>query len=148
LLGAVSFAGMPYAVLMPVFAQSILHGGAQTLGVLMGCSGLGALIGALTLATRGGVRGLGRWVLTAAGAFGATLIVFFALTNVLAFGRAAGARRCVDDGSNGVVEHIDSVDGARCAQGARDGGLLHDVHGHGRSEHCGPDGWPNESVRR
>jgi MFS family permease len=76
LLGAVSFAGMPYAVLMPVFAQSILHGGAQTLGVLMGCSGLGALAGALTLATRGGVRGLGRWVLMAAASFGAFLIVF------------------------------------------------------------------------
>jgi MFS family permease len=76
LLGAVSFAGMPYAVLMPVFAQSILHGGAETLGVLMGCSGVGALAGALTLATRHGVRGLGRWVLTAAGAFGAALIVF------------------------------------------------------------------------
>jgi MFS family permease len=67
---------MPYAVLMPVFAQSILHGGAETLGLLMGCSGLGALGGALTLATRSGVRGLGRWVMAAAASFGIALILF------------------------------------------------------------------------
>jgi MFS family permease len=76
LLGAVSFAGMPYAVLMPVFAQSILRGGPETLGLLMGCSGIGALAGALTLATRTGVRGLGRWVSTAAAGFGVALILF------------------------------------------------------------------------
>jgi MFS family permease len=76
LLGAVSFAGMPYAVLMPVFARTVLHGGAETLGVLMGCSGAGALAGALTLATRSGVRGLGRWVVAAAAAFGVALILF------------------------------------------------------------------------
>src|SRR5262249_24616201 len=70
LLGVVSFSGMPYAVLMPVFAESILHGGARGLGLLMGCSGAGALAGALTLATREGVRGLGRWVVVAATAFG------------------------------------------------------------------------------
>jgi MFS family permease len=76
LLGAVSFAGMPYAVLMPVFAESILGGGARELGVLMGCSGAGALAGALTLATRQGVRGLGRWVVVAATAFGISLMLF------------------------------------------------------------------------
>ena len=76
LLGAVSFAGMPYAVLMPVFDETILHGGPEGLGVLMGCSGLGALAGALTLATRHGVRGLGRWVAVAATSFGISLILF------------------------------------------------------------------------
>ena len=76
LLGAISFAGMPYAVLMPVFAEQILHGGARELGLLMGCSGAGALAGALSLATRKSVRGLGRWVLTAAAAFGIALILF------------------------------------------------------------------------
>jgi MFS family permease len=76
LLGAVSFAGMPYAVLMPVFARSILGGGPQTLGLLTGCSGVGALAGALTLATRSGVRGLGRWVMVAAASFGVTLVLF------------------------------------------------------------------------
>ena len=51
LLGLVSLTGMPYAVLMPVFADQILHGGARGLGLLMGASGLGALGGALSLAS-------------------------------------------------------------------------------------------------
>jgi MFS family permease len=76
LLGLVSFAGMPYAVLMPVFAESILHGGARGLGTLMAASGLGALCGALSLAARQGVRGLGRWIATAAAAFGVALALF------------------------------------------------------------------------
>ena len=50
LLGVVSLTGMPYAVLMPIFADSILHGGARGLGILMAASGLGALGGALSLA--------------------------------------------------------------------------------------------------
>ena len=60
LLGLVSLVAMPYAVLMPVFADKILHGGARALGILMGATGVGALLGALTLASRTGVRGLGR----------------------------------------------------------------------------------------
>jgi MFS family permease len=76
LLGAVSFAGMPYSVLMPVFAESILHGGAKGLGLLMGASGLGALAGAISLVRRQGVRGLGRWVATASASFGVALIAF------------------------------------------------------------------------
>ncbi len=76
LLGVVSFAGMPYSVLMPVFAESILHSGPKGLGLLMGASGLGALGGALALVSRRGVRGLGRWVATAAAAFGIALMCF------------------------------------------------------------------------
>jgi MFS family permease len=76
LLGLVSLAGMPYAVLMPIFADEILHAGASGLGLLMGASGLGALLGALTLAARRQVRGLGRWVAYAAAAFGLSLIAF------------------------------------------------------------------------
>jgi MFS family permease len=76
LLGVISFAGMPYSVLMPVFAQNILHGGARGLGLLMGASGLGALGGALSLVRRSGVRGLGRWVAVASGSFGLALIAF------------------------------------------------------------------------
>src|SRR5690349_6490798 len=45
LLGLISLMGMPYAVLMPIFADQILHGGASGLGILMGASGLGALCG-------------------------------------------------------------------------------------------------------
>ena len=76
LLGVVSFMGMPYSVLMPIFADNILNGGARGLGILMGFSGLGALLGAITLASRQGVRGLGTWVMFAAGGFGVSLILF------------------------------------------------------------------------
>ena len=76
LLGLLSFAGMPYSVLMPVFAESILKQGPQGLGLLMGASGLGALGGALSLLMRRGVRGLGRWVAVSAAAFGIALVAF------------------------------------------------------------------------
>jgi MFS family permease len=76
LLGILSLTGMPITVLMPIFADRILHGGARGLGVLMGASGIGALAGALLLASRQSVKGLGRWVAISAGAFGISLIVF------------------------------------------------------------------------
>jgi len=76
LLGVVSVTGMPYAVLMPIFADRILHGGPRGLGVLMGATGVGALAATLTLAARRDVRGLGRWVLYASSGFGASLILF------------------------------------------------------------------------
>ena len=76
LLGLVSLMGMPYAVLMPIFADQILHGGASGLGILMGASGLGALAGALSLATRQSARGLGRWVALATAGFGISIICF------------------------------------------------------------------------
>jgi len=74
LLGIVSLTAMPYSVLLPVFADEILHGGAKTLGLLTGASGVGALIGALSLAARRGVKGLGRWIAVSTFAFGATLL--------------------------------------------------------------------------
>lgn len=76
LIGLVSLVAMPYAVLMPVFAAKVLHGNARTLGILMTSAGLGALIGALLLAARRGVSGLGRIVGLACGSFGAALILF------------------------------------------------------------------------
>lgn len=76
LLGLVSFVAMPYTVLMPIFADRILHGGARALGLLMGATGVGALFGALTLASKTGVRGLGRWVAFACAGFGVSLILF------------------------------------------------------------------------
>jgi MFS family permease len=76
LLGLVSLTGMPYAVLMPIFADQILHRGARGLGLLMGMAGAGALVGALTLATRKSIRGLGRWVALAALGFGVSLVLF------------------------------------------------------------------------
>ena len=76
LLGLVSLVGMPYVVLMPIFADQILHGGARGLGILMGATGVGALLGALTLAFRQGVKGLGRWVAWCCAGFGLSLMVF------------------------------------------------------------------------
>ncbi len=76
LLGLVSFTAMPYAVLMPLFADQILHGGPKALGLLMGCSGVGALIGALALAMRKTLKGLSVWVAISCAGFGAMLLLF------------------------------------------------------------------------
>jgi len=76
LLGLVSLTGMPYAVLMPIFADKILHSDARGLGVLMGSTGVGALAATLVMAARREVRGLGRWVNYASTGFGASLILF------------------------------------------------------------------------
>ena len=76
LLGLVSLVGMPYTVLMPVFATKILHGDASTLGVLMGATGIGALMGALLLASRTELHGLGRFVFISCAGFGGSLIIF------------------------------------------------------------------------
>jgi len=76
LLGTVSLFGMPYAVLMPVFASRVLHGGPHTLGFLMAATGVGALVGAIYLATRTSVLGLGRRLPWMVSLFGAGLIAF------------------------------------------------------------------------
>jgi MFS family permease len=90
LLGVVSATGMPYVVLMPIFADKILHGGGQglatligshdlgavRLGILMGAAGVGALLGALTLAVRSGVKGLSKLVTRCCAGFGLSLMLF------------------------------------------------------------------------
>jgi MFS family permease len=59
LVASVSLLGLPYTALLPIFAARVLRGGPQTLGYLMGASGTGALLGAITLASRRSVLGLG-----------------------------------------------------------------------------------------
>ncbi len=76
LLALVALVGMPYTVLMPLFAGRVLHGGPHTLGFLMGASGVGALISASWLATRKSVLGLGRVIPAMAATFGGALIGF------------------------------------------------------------------------
>jgi len=76
LIGLVSLVAMPYTVLMPVFADRILHGGARGLGILMGATGVGALFGALTLAAKTGIKGLGRWVTISCASLGISLFLF------------------------------------------------------------------------
>jgi MFS family permease len=76
LFAAISLMGMPFVVLMPIFAAQVLHGGPHTLGFLMGAMGVGALISALSLAARKSVRGLIRMIPIAAAVFGLGLIGF------------------------------------------------------------------------
>jgi len=76
LLALVSLTGMPYLVLMPVFAREILHGGSHTFGFLIGASGIGALTGALYLASRKDVLLVGRIIPLSAAIFGSGLIAF------------------------------------------------------------------------
>lgn len=76
LLALVSLVGVPYQVLMPVFARDVFHGGPHTFGFLVAMSGMGALAGALYLAGRKSVLGLGRIIAWAAGLFGLGIMAF------------------------------------------------------------------------
>ncbi len=76
LLALVSLMGMPYSVLVPVFAKEILHGGAHTFGFLMTAAGSGALVGTLYLASRQSVVGLGRVIVLATICFAAGIATF------------------------------------------------------------------------
>ena len=76
LFAVVSLMGMPFVVLMPIFAVKVLHGGPHTLGFLMGAMGVGALISALALAARKSILGLVRMIPMAATVFGLGLIGF------------------------------------------------------------------------
>jgi MFS family permease len=82
LLAVVSAAGTPYTVLMPAIAAQVLQGGPNTLGILMTATGVGALSGALYLASRETVVGLGRIIMYATLAFGAGLIAFSVTTSL------------------------------------------------------------------
>jgi MFS family permease len=76
LFAILSLMGWPYAVLLPIFAGQVLHGGPHTLGWLTGASGVGALTAALRLASRKSVVGLTRSIQIAAAVFGAGLVAF------------------------------------------------------------------------
>jgi predicted MFS family arabinose efflux permease len=76
LLALVNMTAMPLAVLLPVFATNVLQGGPDTLGLLTAAMGLGALLGALSLAYRKSVLGLGRQIAWASAVFGLSLIAF------------------------------------------------------------------------
>jgi MFS family permease len=76
LVASVSLLGVPFTVLLPVVATEVLGGGPRTLGFLMAATGFGALSGALYLAGRNSVLGLGRVIVIAATTFGAALVLF------------------------------------------------------------------------
>ncbi|HUQ81848.1 MAG TPA: MFS transporter [Gemmatimonadaceae bacterium] len=83
LLALVSTMGMPYSVLMPAIARNTLHGDSHTLGFLMTASGVGALAGALYLASRRTVLGLGKVIAIAACVFGTGLLLFAVSRNLV-----------------------------------------------------------------
>ncbi|MEK6407407.1 MAG: MFS transporter [Acidobacteriota bacterium] len=83
LVAFVSIFGLPYIVLMPIFASEVLKGGPRALGVLLGAAGAGALAGALTLAARRHVEGLGRVVALSVAALGSMLILFSLSRNLI-----------------------------------------------------------------
>ena len=76
LFALISLMGIPYVVLMPIFAAQVLHGGPHTLGFLMGAAGAGAMVSAVSLAARKNVRGLFRMIPVASTVFGMGLIGF------------------------------------------------------------------------
>jgi MFS family permease len=76
LFALLSLMGMPFMVLMPIFASNVLHGGPDTLGFLLGASGVGAFISAVSLALRKTVRGLTTMIQISAVLFGIGLICF------------------------------------------------------------------------
>jgi predicted MFS family arabinose efflux permease len=69
--------GFPYQMLLPVFASDAVFGvGARGLGLMSACTGIGALTGALAVASATGVRGKGRLQLAAGAGFGVSLLGF------------------------------------------------------------------------
>ena len=110
LFAVISLTGMPYLVLMPIFASKVLHGGPHTLGWLMGASGVGALFAAGRLALKKSVRGLTSGIQLAAFVFGAGLILFglsrnlwisLALMFVTGYGMMQGLA-----GSNTIIQTL------------------------------------------
>jgi MFS family permease len=72
----VSFFGLQYSVLMPIFADQIFHSGAHGLGILLGINGAGALCGALLMAAKRGLKGLSLWIAVAASVFSVAVMAF------------------------------------------------------------------------
>ena len=75
LLGLISFTGLRYEILMPVYVKEMLHGGPTQFGLLMGASGIGAIFGSLILAMFSNVRTLGDWAALASAGFGGSLVL-------------------------------------------------------------------------
>ena len=114
LFAVVSLMGMPFVVLMPIFAAQVLHGGPHTLGFLMGAMGVGALVSALSLAARKSVRGLIRMIPIAAAVFGMGLIGFglshvFWLSMLMVFVAGMGMMQGMA-ASNTIIQTLVSED--------------------------------------
>jgi MFS family permease len=114
LFAVISLMGIPYTVLMPVFASQVLHGGPHTFGFLMAAAGVGALVSAVLLALRKTVKGLLKMVPISAALFGAGLVAFgfshilwlsLALMLVVGFGMMQGMAA-----SNTIIQTLAPAD--------------------------------------
>ncbi|HYL10716.1 MAG TPA: MFS transporter [Candidatus Acidoferrales bacterium] len=76
MLSLLSLVVLPYSVLLPIFADSILHGGARGLGILMSAAGVGAVLGALHFAARTDYSGLAGWIAATSAGCGVSLMAF------------------------------------------------------------------------
>lgn len=76
LVAILSFFGMPYTVLLPIYAKEVFHGDAQTFGLLTAASGFGAIAAAVFLASRSSIAGFGRLIIFAGGLFAAAFFAF------------------------------------------------------------------------
>jgi predicted MFS family arabinose efflux permease len=76
LMAAATLANVPIVVLMPVFADAILHHGSRGLGFLTGAMGIGAMIGTLALARHTRLSGLPRVMALSGLAVGGTYLAF------------------------------------------------------------------------
>jgi MFS family permease len=110
LVSAANLVGMPYQVLLPVFATDVLHGDAHTLGMLTAASGVGAILGALYMASRGSVLGLGRVLVLSTCLFGLGLVglslAHHDLVAMLALVGASGGMMVLTTASNTVLQTI------------------------------------------
>ncbi|MGA8367865.1 MAG: MFS transporter [Candidatus Acidiferrales bacterium] len=76
LLSLLSMAGLQYSVLMPIFANDVLHRGARGLGLLMSFAGVGAVLGALHFAARTNYKNIVHWIGAASVTCSLGLILF------------------------------------------------------------------------
>lgn len=76
MVGMVSLFGVSYFILMPIFANDVLKVGVKGMGVLMSASGVGALIGAITLARLGDFKYKGRLLAFCSFIFSISLVLF------------------------------------------------------------------------
>ena len=119
LFAVVSLMGMPFVVLMPIFAANVLHGGPHTLGFLMGAMGVGALISALSLAARKSVRGLMRMIPIAAAVFGVGPDRLRLVARLLALdGHGADCGHGHDAGHGGQQHHHPDAGAAKTSAAA------------------------------
>jgi MFS family permease len=110
LFALLSLMGYSYAVLLPIFAGQVLHGGAATLGWLMTASGIGAVVSGLSLAARKSVVGLTRMLQLASAILGTALILFglshaLWLSLVLMVFVGFGLMQCAA-GSNTIIQSL------------------------------------------